>query len=1242
MESISGKCIHQLFEEQARATPNAIAVIFENQQLTYRELNRRANQLAHYLITQHTIGTAETKAAMVVGICLERSLDSVVGLLGILKAGGIYLPLEPNYPQKRLIYMLEDAQATMLLTQKAVAQPFTDYPIQTLCLDREWPSIATHDVGNPITYPTPEQLAYLIYTSGSTGKPKGVMVEHQALVTHLTTVTAFYGVTARDRILQFASTSFDVALEQIFLALITGAGLVIRDHHLWTTATFDTKIAEHRITVADLPPAYFHQLVQQWQGKPPTFAQRYLRLILVGGERTLPETVRLWQRLPFAKTRLVNAYGPTEATITATCFDLTTYQINEQETRSTHLPIGKPLPGRLAYILDADLQQVPVGVVGELYLGGASLARGYLNRPDLTAEHFIANPLHHVGCYPRLYKTGDLVRQLANGHIEFLGRVDDQVQVRGYRVELGEIEEVLSQHPAVQEAAVVARKIADHDAQLTAYIVGQERHQQNQLCELWPSVGEYPVYDELLYYAMTYDEPRNRAYQKAIQATVPGKTVVEIGTGKDAILSLFCAQAGAKKIYAIELDQNAAEAARARVDALGFADQIEIIHGNALTVTLPEQVDVCVSEIIGTIGGSEGVAAILNDARRFLKPDGVMVPSHCHTRIAAVTLPDAVRQQPTFTELTGHYTQTVFDVVGYPFDLRLCLKHFPTDHLLSDSGLFESLDFTASANVEAGHTIQLKVKQNGRLDGFLLWLNLHTMPGIAIDTLTREYSWLPVFFPVFEPGIQVVQGDVVAMRIERRLSDNQINPDYLIQGRVTKTNGTVVEFDYASYHHATCYRQTPFYQRLFKPKSSDSSSFVVATEQVGEQREQFLHQLRSHLRQTLPEHMVPSAFVIVDALPLTPNGKIDRHALPAPTIVSNARYADRPRTLLEQQLLQVWQETLATRNPLAAIGIHDNFFEQGGHSLLAIQLLAKLREHLACDLSLHTFFANPTVAMMAASIHQMGANMAPSSLVAIQARGTRSPLICLPGAGGGVLYFHALARAMGNQQPCYALESVGLDGKMPPLTSVEAIAAYHIAELHRSLPNGPYNLVGHSFGGFVAFEMAQQLHRAGVDVNAVVILDIGAPTGQAVSMCEEELILFYERRFLEEYGLEPTLTLAQLTPLAQEERLLLFKQSLENAGIFPPNSSLEQIRGVIQVAAADLQAMAYTPQNFSPLPIHLFVTDGNSEGEKQMMIESWSRYGDVTAYEVSGTHMTMLYEPQVQVLAQTLTACLAY
>ncbi len=450
------RCLHELIEEQVARAPEATAVSFEDKELTYRQLNERANQLARYL---QGLGVG---ADTLVAICMERSLEMVVGLLGILKAGGAYVPLDPEYPKERLAFMLEDAGVPVLLTHAPVAALLPAHSCRIVRLDADWPRIAGESVGNATSSVRAEHLAYMIYTSGSTGRPKGAMNTHVAIVNRLLWMQDAYRLTPSDRILQKTPFSFDFSVCEFFWPLLTGARVVMALPGGHKDGAYLAKlIRKEKITTIHFVPSMLSAFLEQG-GLESSCAS--LKRVFCGGE-ALPFELqqRFFSLLP---AELHNLYGPTEAAVDVT------YWACERESRRRTVPIGRPIANTQIYILDRHLQPKPVGVPGELHIGGIGLARGYHNRPELTAEKFIPDPFRkEAGA--RLYKTGDLARYLSDGAIEYLGRLDHQVKIRGFRIELGEIESVLVGHPGVREAVVVVRGVTPEDKRLVAYVAGR-------------------------------------------------------------------------------------------------------------------------------------------------------------------------------------------------------------------------------------------------------------------------------------------------------------------------------------------------------------------------------------------------------------------------------------------------------------------------------------------------------------------------------------------------------------------------------------------------------------------------------------------------------------------------------------------------------------------------------------------------------------------------------------------------
>src|SRR5215469_1658783 len=469
----SNQCVHQLFEAQAQENPSTTAVVFQNQKLSYAQLNARANQLAHFL-QQRGVGPD-----VLVGVCLERSLEMVVAVLAVMKAGGAYVPLDPAYPKERIAFILEDAKAPILLTQSSLLARLTLTSAQVVDLDSVQLAVAEVSSANPRNSATPSNLAHVIYTSGSTGKPKGVQIQHRSVVNLLYSIRREPGFTAKDVLLAVSTLCFDIAGLELFLPLTSGACVVIASREeAHDGRQLIRKLDSENITVMQATPATWRLLLESgWQGNP-------CLKIFCGGEVLVRELV---DQLRPRCAELWNMYGPTETTVYSTV-----YRVREGESGS--VPVGHPIANTEVYVLNAYGHPVPVGVAGELYIGGDGLAHGYLNRPQLTAEKFVPNPFSQKPG-SRLYRTGDLVRYRSDDVIAFLGRIDNQIKLRGFRIELGEIESVLDAHDGVQQSVVVARDNSG-EQQLVAYVIpdpsfrGAEQHGAGQHVKQWEAVWD--------------------------------------------------------------------------------------------------------------------------------------------------------------------------------------------------------------------------------------------------------------------------------------------------------------------------------------------------------------------------------------------------------------------------------------------------------------------------------------------------------------------------------------------------------------------------------------------------------------------------------------------------------------------------------------------------------------------------------------------------------------------------------
>ena len=840
------KCLHDLIEAQADLLSENPAVICGSDQLTYREFNSRANQLAHHLRDRGIGPNAR------VGICLNPSLDFAITVLAVLKSGGACVPLDPNYPAERLSYMLEDVQAQALVTNRGILSDRIPAGCEVLFLADMAVTLSSQPQTNLKSLATPDDIAYVIYTSGSTGKPRGVLLAHRGLVNYNANMSRVYGVTPRDRVLQFCSISFDIAVEELFIAWLGGAALVFRTEETPLAVPDFLAWAEQQgITVLDLPTAYWHEWVNQIPEVDKPVPQG-LRLVIVGGEKVLAKAYAAWSNTVGTRVRWINTYGPTEASIAVAAFEP---NFDAGQPIPENIPIGQPLANTRIYLLDRHLQPVPVGVSGELHIGGVGVARGYLNRPELTTQKFISDPFSSDP-NARMYKTGDLARYRPSGEIEFLGRGDDQVKIRGFRIELGEIESELAKHSGVREVVVIARTSEDNsgDKQLVAYLV-------------------------------------------------------------------------------------------------------------------PKQ--------------------------------GVQLP-------------------------------------------------------------------------------------------------------------TAE--------------------------------------------------------------------------------------------------------LRGYLEQHLPDYMVPSAFVILQKMPLTPNGKINRRGLPAPPARTTVDATAVPTDGFQSELIRIWEDVLGKK----PIGIRDNFFELGGHSLLAARLMHRAGQVLGKTLPLAMLFQAPTVEQLAVVLRQEGWSRHWSSLVPIQPVGSQPPFFCIHGVGGNVVGFYELGRHMAPDYPFYGLQSQGLDGQHPCHSRIEEMATHYLNEMRTVHPRGPYFFGGFSFGGLVAYEMAQQLRAAGEEVGLVVLFDTYPGNLEPVATSFVKLLLQPTRQHL-----------FHDLPKAARKRIRRTFLSMRIPRL------LKHVRSSNKTAADNYVLKPYEGKAtlIRATEISLRSVDDPHA--------AWSHLvGRLEIRDIVSDHYGILVEPQVRQLAETLKDCI--
>jgi amino acid adenylation domain-containing protein len=1002
------KSLHVLFEEQVERTPDSVAVVFEGQELSYAELNTRANQLARYL------GKLGVGPEAQVGIFLDRSLEMVVALLGILKASGSYLPLDTQYPRERLAFMLRDAQVPVLLTQQRLRDNLPEHESQVIAIDSDRYLIAQESEDNLPGETQPESLAYVIYTSGSTGEPKGVQIPHRALVNFLSAMSREPGLSPADIMLSVTTLSFDIAGLEIYLPLTVGARVVLVSREVASDGVrLAALLKSSEATVMQATPATWRLLIETgWQGND--------RLkILCGGETLSRE---LAEQLLARGPEVWNLYGPTESTVWSTACRVKPASPNTDIA----IHIGRPIANTQTYVLDAHLQPAPIGVPGELYIGGDGLARGYLRRPELTAERFIPNPFSdQLG--ERLYRTGDVTRYLSDGNIEYIGRIDNQVKLRGFRIELGEIEGVIKKHPQVSQAIVLAREDEPGDKRLVAYVLPdrdasngelKQNFQAEQVSE-WQSVWnetyvgrpQDPTFN-IVGWNSSYtgqpiaaEEMREWVEQavERILALRPGR-VLEIGCGTG--LLMFRIAPHSQSYHGTDLSRSALDYLREYLPSAGPALQ---------SVTLSQQaaedfegldaatVDtVILNSVVQYFPSIDYLVRVLEGAVRALKTGG------------SIFLGD-LRSLPLLEAF--HASVQLYDAPPSlsvnDFRERVQKQISQEKELLLDPSFFRALRLYLPRISRVD--VQLKRgRYRNELTKFRYDVVLHVgdEPVRCVEgrwlrwqTEVLDIEGLRQFLTKNRPeiiGIMGVPNARIAEEVkivelitsedgprssgdlrkalQERSVEGPVEPEDL--WALGEELGYAVEVKWGSGGAGTCdleLRQqgTPVVE-LIPPKSRRAEA---RTEErswnryannplQAETARRLIPELRRLLAEQVPDYMMPSAFVLLDALPLTANGKLNRRALPAPGQSRpelESAYVT-PHTPIEEMLVEIWTNILG----LEKVGTSDNFFDLGGHSLLLVKVHSKVREVLKKELSMTDLFRYPTINSLAKYLSDEG------------------------------------------------------------------------------------------------------------------------------------------------------------------------------------------------------------------------------------------------------------------------------
>ncbi|MEU7185259.1 amino acid adenylation domain-containing protein [Streptomyces sp. NPDC045369] len=980
--TVSAEPFPALFARQAARTPDATALAFEDTTLSYRELDARANRLAHWL-TGRGVGP-ETRVALV----LPRSVELAVALLAVLKAGGAYVPVDPEYPRARRAFLLDDTAPVLVLDEETLPRDLSGHP-------------AT----DPGARLTPGHAAYVIHTSGSTGVPKGVVVPHAGLAGLAAAQAERFAVTPGSRVLQFASPSFDASVAEICGAWLTGATLVMAPAaRLLPGAGLAELVAEQRVTHATLPPSVLAAL-------PPHTTLPQITALAVAGEACPPDVAERWS----AGRRLVNAYGPTETTVCAT--------VSAPLSGRVVPGLGTPVADVRLYVLDAALRPVPDGGTGELYVTGTGLARGYLGRSGLTAERFVACPFGPAGA--RMYRTGDVVRRRTDGALEFVGRADDQVKVRGHRVEPGEVEQVLGAHPAVGQAVVTAREDRPGDARLVGYVVpadgpapdaGADAHQVGEWQEMHDLVyadeakaqdDEPPFGEDFGGWNSSYDgtpipvaEMRDWRAEtvRRILALKP-RRVLETGVGSGLLLSQVAPACEA--YWGADFSAPAVERLRRQVAAVPeLAGKVELSCRPAdVTEGLPTGYfdTIVINSVTQYFPNAAYFLRVLRNAVDLLAPGGRVFVGDIRNR-------RLLRLFRTAVELHRAGADTEPGALGAAVDQSVRLEK----ELLVDPDFFAALP--AALPDVTGAELQLKGSRHHNE------LTRHRYDAVLYKRPARTVSFADV--PSLVWGRDVTDATTLEQALRDRpgqrlrltgVPNPRLAGEAAAEAAVTAglpvdearsrlaAPGTTAGAEpeqltglgtrLGLWAAATWAPDSPEgrcrYDVLFAPREDLASAAAVglcrpAGDLTGPLAAHttdpgaalttaaLVTALHRHLRDRLPAHLVPSALVALDTLPLTPNGKVDRAALPAPglTHLGDGTGGRAPRTPREGVLCELYADVLG----VPRVGIDENFFTLGGHSLLATRLIGRIRTSLDVDLPITAVFEAPTVAALAGHV----------------------------------------------------------------------------------------------------------------------------------------------------------------------------------------------------------------------------------------------------------------------------------
>lgn len=1103
----------QLVSRAASQHPEKTAVVYKSESLTYAVLEERSNQLAACLIEQGI------KKGDLIGLATERSADLLISLLGILKAGAAYIPLDPEYPRERIEYMLEDSNATMLLVSANYSGKFHS-AARELVIEQLWHELKNYPATVPVTDGHGNDLAYVLYTSGSTGKPKGVRIKHHNLVNFLISMQEAPGMTADDRLLAVTTISFDIAGLELYLPLITGAQIILCDQQSAKDGRILLDLIEqHQVTIMQATPSTWGMMIAAGWNK------KYALKVLCGGE-ALPRELaaNLLQRC----SQLWNMYGPTETTIWSA--------IKHIKDTDSPITIGRPIQNTQLYIFDETDQLAGIGNTGELLIGGEGVAAGYLNRPELTAARFIDHPFSKVPG-EKLYRTGDLARFLDNGEILHQGRIDEQVKIHGYRIELGEIETLLSQQEGIKQAVVLAREDTAGDKRLVGYVTLADEEVKD-ITPTWKDHWD-TVYDiaaqankDVAIAEQKIDGIVLEQWQDSGTLLEEAKEWLQVSTEKirehnaQHIYEIGCGGGQlmfqlapfAQSYLATDYSLPAIEKLQEKLDSdpgqwkhvtakscaaddftgipLKSFDLI-IIHSVAQyfpdTAYFLKVIEESIKRIkdggclyIGDIQGMNSLEMEHAMNQITHSKEGITLSEFQEIVSNRVRIENEFSADPAFFYLLPDLIPAVTAVdvelrkgrlenqtTKYHYDSWIYInsahEQVEADTIIDGSSLESIAALKDNLQSNGPAVVAVKNIYNARTDqdcALLSWME--SSPGTAvIDQIKKDIAAID---EGFQPDLFWELGDELG---------------YVTYVSWT-TDGTDGLFDVVfipeTMNNAIPKITLPDSWRGAKP--GDFARTPIISNEVHISKS-ILDSWKSKLREQLPDYMVPGDLIPLKSFPLTPNNKIDKKAFPKPQRIGNVKQSDQlPHDEYEKMVSEIWSAVLG----IEQISIYDDFFELGGHSLLAVRVMTAIEKETGKRLPLATLFEHSTIEKLAKKLHSEEEEEW-DALVPIKTSGSKDPVYMIHGGGLNVLFYKPIVDFMDIDQPIYGLQALGLNKPAKAVSTLEEIAAAYIADLIKVNPTGPYALTGYSFGGLIAFEMAKQLVEMGKKVKFVGIVD---------------------------------------------------------------------------------------------------------------------------------------------------------